>query len=64
METCGLIDEEEVATQSNAQFAPKREQRWGALMFLAILIAMELVGMAVLSYRCEHPAEVSIFQGR
>jgi hypothetical protein len=64
MRTCGLIDEEEVATRSTVQFASKREQRWGALMFLAILIVIELVGMAVLSYRCERPAEASIFQDR
>ena len=49
MLTCGLIDDEEVATRSIAQFAPKREQRWCALMFLAVLIVIELVGMAVLA---------------
>jgi len=64
MPTCGLIDEEEVAARSIAQIAPKREQKWGALMFLAILIVIELVGMAFLCYRCEHPAEASTFQDR
>jgi hypothetical protein len=64
MRTCGLIDQEEVAARSTAQFAPRREGRWGALMLLAILIVIEFVGMAALCYRCEHPAEVSIFQDR
>jgi len=42
----------------------KAKRTWIQFLPLVFLILIELGGMVLLCYKCEHPAEVSIFQER
>jgi len=60
-----LITSDESRTRARSAGADSKPNRtWIRFLPLVFLILIELGGMVLLCYKCEHPTRVSIFQSR
>lgn len=62
MSTNLIISDESSTRVSSAGIDSKPNRTWIQFLPIVFLILIELGGMVLLCYKCEHPAEVSIFQ--
>ena len=64
MSTNLAISDERRTRARSASEDSKLNRTWIQFLPLVFLILIELGGMVLVCYKCEHPTTVSIFQGR
>jgi hypothetical protein len=63
MSTNMVVNDESRTRAGSTIVDSKPNQTWTRFLPLVFLILIELGGMVLLCYKCEHPTEISIFQG-
>ncbi len=64
MSTNLVISDESSTRVRSASIDSKPNRTWVQFLPIVFLTLIELGGMVLLCYKCEHPAQVSIFQER